>query len=333
MKVVITDYIEPDLKREKKEFDNLGLDYEFYQMKHASAGELIEKLVDADIIIVNMAKMNREVLSGLNKCKLIIRHGVGYDNIDINAASKNNITVSYVPDYCMAEVAEQAAMLLLTTYRKFTRQTESMNLSVQKGEWDFSPVVPVRRFSGKNAGLIGCGRIGQKVLKILRGFDTNILVNDPLLSERRKQILGISTVSLEEVLTQADMISIHCTLDSATYHMIGERELRMMKPEAVLVNTARGGIVDADALAKACKEKWIAGAGIDVFEKEPPSEKFPLVGLENVILTPHLSWYSEDAGWDIREKIIEDVRRFVKGEEPRYPVNQLQNYNNVKLQD
>ncbi|MGD8778509.1 MAG: C-terminal binding protein [Ignavibacteria bacterium] len=321
MKVVITDYIEADLEWEKEEFNKLGLDYSIYQMKHSSPGQLVEKINDADILIVNMAKMNREVLSKLNKCKLIIRHGVGYDNIDIKSATDYNITVSYVPDYCMSEVAEQAAMLLLASYRKLGLQFESMKSSIEKGEWDFSRVIPIRRFSGKTAGLIGCGRIGQKVLKILRGFDMNVLVHDPKLSEKRMKMLGIYNAGLEDVLTQSDMISIHCTLDSTTYHMIGEKELRMMKPEAVLVNTARGGIVDAEALAKACKEKWIAGAGIDVFEDEPPSNKFSLLNMENVILTPHLSWYSEDAGWDIRIKIMDDVRMFVNREKPRFPVN------------
>ncbi len=321
MKVVITDYIEEDLEWEKQVFNDMELDYFFYQMKHATSEELIEKLNDADIIIVNMAKIDREVLSKLNKCRLIIRHGVGYDNIDIKSAREFNITVSYVPDYCGEEVAEQAVMLLLTTYRKLGQQFESMKLSIEKGEWDFSPVVPVRRFSGKNAGIIGCGRIGQKVLKILRGFNINVLVHDPLLSEKRLGELGISNLSLEEVLTQSDMITIHCTLDPTTHHMIGEKELRMMKREAVIVNTARGGLINNEALAKACREKWIAGAGIDVFEKEPPKKNFPLIGLENVILTPHLSWYSEDAGWNIRKKIVEDVRRFINGEKPRFPLN------------
>ncbi|MCL5030868.1 MAG: C-terminal binding protein [Bacteroidetes bacterium] len=321
MKVVITDYIEADLEWEKEEFKKLGLEYSIFQMKHASPNQLVEKLIDADIIIVNMAKMNREVLSKLNKCKLIIRHGVGYDNIDIKSANEFNITVSYIPDYCTEEVAEQALMLLLVAYRKFVLQSESMKLSIGKSEWDFSPIIPIRRFSGKTAGLIGCGRIGQKILKMLRGFDINVLVYDPLLSEKRLSELGVSNNSLEDVLSQSDMISIHSSLNLTTYHMIGEKELRMMKPESIIVNTARGGIINADALAKACKEKWIAGAGIDVYEKEPPANNFPLVGLENVILTPHISWYSEDAGWDIRKKIMEDVLRFIKGQKPRYPVS------------
>ena len=321
MKVAVTDYIEPDLNWEIKEFKKLGLNYSLHQLKHASPEQIVKEVIDADILIVNMAKMSREVLAKLNKCKLIIRHGAGYDNVDIEAASEFNITVSYVPDYCMYEVAEQAAMLLLTTFRKFAFQIKSMKKSVEKGEWDFSDVIPVKRLSGKTAGIIGCGRIGGKVLKILRGFGVNILVHDPKLSKERLKELGVSHSSLEHVLSNSDLVTIHCNLDSNTYHMIGEKEFKMMKPTAVFVNTARGGIVDANALAKACKQKWIAGAGIDVYEQEPPTKDFPLLDLENVILTPHLSWYSEDASWDIREKIMEDVKRFVKGEKPRFPVN------------
>jgi len=323
VKVAVTDYIEPDLNWEVEEFKKLGLDYSLYQLKHASPKELVENLSDADILVVNMAKMNREVLSKLNKCKLIIRHGAGYDNVDINAATEFNIVVSYVPDYCTYEVAEQAAMLILTAYRKFVPQLESMKISVKKGEWDFKRVFPLRRLSGKTAGIIGCGRIGQKVLNILRGFGINVLIHDPKLSKERLKDLGVSNSSLEHVLSNSDMVTVHCNLDSTTYHLIGEKEFKMMKSDAIFVNTARGGIVDANALAKACKENWIAGAGIDVYEKEPPDKDFPLIGLKNVILTPHLSWYSEDASWDIRWKIVEDIKRFVQGEKPRFPVNNI----------
>lgn len=321
MKIVVTDYIEADLEWEKKEFEKLGLDYSIYQMKHASVEQLVEKISDAEIIIVNMAVLNREVLSQLGNCKLIIRHGVGYDNIDVEAAAEFNIMVSYVPDYCLAEVAEQSVMLLIATYRKIITQFDIMDESIGKEEWIYSKNISMKRLSGKNAGLIGCGRIGQKVLKILRGFDMNVLVYDPFLSEKRRKELNISKHSLEDVLSQADLVSINCSLNSTTYNMIGEKELKMMKSDAIIVNTARGGIINIKALERALKEKWIAGAGIDVFEKEPPSNNFPLVGLDNVILTPHFSWYSEDAGLDIRRKIMEDVSRFVKGEKPRYPVN------------
>ena len=270
-----------------------------------------------------MVKINREVIQNLRSCKLIIRHGVGYDNIDVPAATEHGIQVCYVPDYCREEVAEQAMMLLLLCRRKFTKQQESLEISVKKGQWDFSSVGTIRRFSGTKAGVVGCGRIGSLVVGMLRGFGIEVMVHDPYLSERRQVELGIRCMPLEEVLREADMVTIHPALTHETKYMIGERELRMMKPTAILVNTARGAIVNAEALARACKEGWIAGAGIDVFEKEPPEDDFVLRGIPNVILTPHLAWYSEDAGLSIREKIMEDIRRFLEGRPPRFPINSV----------
>ena len=322
-KVVVTDYIEPDLEWERAQLMPRGVDFQVFQLKFAPAGEMLAAIGDADVLIVNMAKMTGEILRGLKSCKLLIRHGVGYDNIDVAAATEAGIQVCYVPDYCREEVAEQAMMLLLLCRRRFAQQMESLEVSVAKGQWDFSRVIPVRRFSNTTAGIVGCGRIGSLVVQMLRGFGIQVKVHDPYLSERRQAELGVRCVSLEEVLRDADMVTIHPSLSRETQYMIGERELRMMKPTAILVNTARGAIVQADALAKACREGWIAGAGIDVFEKEPPEADFVLRGLPNVILTPHLAWYSEDAGWSIREKIMEDITRFLEGRLPRYPINTI----------
>lgn len=323
MKVVVTDYIEPDLAWEEKQISTLGGTLEVHQMKAAAASELAKILSDADIAIVNMARIDSRVLAEMKKCKLIIRHGVGYDNIDIGAATERGIQVGYVPDYCADEVAEQTMMLLLTTYRKFGRQIESMRSSVEKGEWDFSAVDGVKRVRGKKGGLIGCGRIGSRVLQMMRSFGLEVLVCDPYLSRQRQEELKVEPLPLESVISEADLISLHCSLDRETRHLIGEKELSMMKRDAVLVNTARGPLIDAEALSRACKEGRIAGAGIDVFESEPPRKGFGLIGLENVILTPHLSWYSEDAAWEIRRKIVEDVERFVQGKPPRFPLNKV----------
>jgi D-3-phosphoglycerate dehydrogenase len=323
IKVVVTDYIEQDLEWEVQKLSDAPVDFQFYQLKHATSEQLIEMVRDATIIIVNMAAFTREVLKSLNNCKLIIRHGAGYDNVDIECATEYGIQVCYVPDYCREEVAEQAMMLILSCYRKFVNQLNCFEASVQKGQWDFSKVIPINRLSYRTVGIVGCGRIGSIVLQMLRGFNMKVLVCDPFLSERRQQELGIKCLPLEEVLSQSDVITCHPSLNKLTYHFIGERELRMMKPTAILVNTSRGSIVDADGLAKACKEGWIAGAGIDVYEKEPPAQDFVLRNIPNIILTPHLAWYSEDAGWSIREKIVEDVIRFIKGDQPRYPINLL----------
>jgi D-3-phosphoglycerate dehydrogenase / 2-oxoglutarate reductase len=322
-RIVVTDYIEPDLEWERVQLAAFGLTLEAYQLKSAPREDLLARIGDADVLVVNMVKINREVIQDLRSCKLIIRHGVGYDNIDVTAATEHGIQVCYVPDYCREEVAEQAMMLLLLCRRKFTKQQESLEVSVKKGQWDFSSVGTIRRFSGTKAGVVGCGRIGSLVVGMLRGFGIEVMVHDPYLNDRRQAELGIHCMPLEEVLREADMVTIHPALTHETKYMMGERELRMMKPTAILVNTARGAIVNAEALARACKEGWIAGAGIDVFEKEPPEDGFALRGIPNVILTPHLAWYSEDAGLSIREKIMEDIRRFLEGRPPRFPINSV----------
>jgi D-3-phosphoglycerate dehydrogenase / 2-oxoglutarate reductase len=321
MKIIVSDYIEPDLRWEQEQLAGAGVEFQGCQLKGATEDEVHARLAGAEVVIVNMVKMTRSLLKRLPSCRLIIRHGVGYDNIDLAAATECGIRVCYVPDYCREEVAEQAMMLLLLCRRRFTRQLESFEDSVRQGQWDFSKVIPVRRFSGSRAGIVGCGRIGSIVVQMLRGFGAEVMVHDPYLSERRQAELGLQTIPLEELLSTADMVTIHPSLTTETKYMIGERELRMMQPHAIIVNTARGAIVNAEALARACREKWIAGAGIDVFESEPPAETFVLRGVDNVILTPHLAWYSEDAGWSIREKIIEDIRRYLDGRPPRFPLN------------
>jgi D-3-phosphoglycerate dehydrogenase len=319
--VVVSDYIEENLDWEEEQLRNLPVDFKAYQLKNASFEELTAKVADAEILIVNMVPIDKKTLSVMKKCKLIIRHGTGYDNIDVQAATDYGLQVSYVPDYCQEEVAEQAMMLLLVAFRKFTSQVETFHKSVNKGVWDFSDVGQLIRLSGKSAGIIGCGRIGSKMLKMLQGFNIDVLVCDPYLTEKRQAELQIKCLPLIEVVSNVDMLTLHCTYTEETHHLIDENMLQKMKKETIVVNTSRGQIVDKMALARACREGWIAGAAIDVYGKEPPGKDFELIGLENVILTPHLSWCSMESGWSIREKIIEDINRYIIGKKPRFPVN------------
>ena len=323
MKVIVTDYIEENLDWEIGHLKQHDIEMSVYQLKQKSRDEVLSHIGDAEIVVVNMVKMPEDILSQLMNCRLIIRHGAGYDNIDIAAATRQNIQVAYVPDYCQEEVAEQAMTLMLVTFRKFIKQQKSLNISVKKGEWDFSPVIPLSRFAGKKVGLVGCGRIGSKVLKMLRGFDVNVLVCDPYLAEQRQKELQINCVPLETVLEEADLVSIHCSLNSETKYLINDTNIKLMKNTAILVNTARGSIIDSMALADACRQNQIAGAAIDVYDNEPPKPDFELIGLDNVILTPHLSWYSVDAEWSIRKKIVEDIFRFKEGIAPRFPINKV----------
>lgn len=321
IKVVVTDYIEPDLDWEAEQFAQMGVDFRIYQQKSAAPGELVDIIADADVVIVNMAKISSEVIHGLRKTRLIIRHGVGYDNVDLNAAAEKGIQVARVPDYCVDEVAEQAVMLIFACQRKLTTQIKVLDNSSQQAEWDFEPVRPIYSLRGKTLGLIGCGRIGSRVYEMMQGVGMNCLIDDPYLSERRKQQLGIETVSLEKVLNEADVITVHAPLNEETYHLIDQPQLDMMKSTAILVNTARGGIVNLRALDEALTQGQLAFAGVDVYEeKEPPDPDFPLLNNQNAICTPHLAWMSVESDWSIREKIVEDVQRFVRGEGPRYPI-------------
>lgn len=322
VRVVVTDYIEQDLKWEENQFKEMEVDFSYDQLKLGSPEKILNLARDADIVIVNMAKIDAEVIGGLRRCKLIVRHGVGYDNVDLAAATARNIVLSYVPDYCMAEVAEQSIMLMFACQRKLLMQTRILDDSAAKGKWDFTPIYPVFRLGGKTLGIIGFGRIGREVYRMMQGLEMRLLVCDPYLSETRKKEFGIETLPLTHVLKESDIVTVHTPLIEETYHLIDEPQLKLMKKTAILVNTARGGIVNLRALDKALREGWIAHAGIDVYEeKEPPDPEFPLLHNERAICTPHLSWLSEESGWSIRQKIVEDVQRFVHRQGPRYQLN------------
>jgi D-3-phosphoglycerate dehydrogenase len=322
LQVVVTDYIEPDLEWESEEFKRMGVDFEYAQLKFAAPEQLIAFAAKADIVIVNMAKINAAVMDGLRRCKLIIRHGVGYDNVDIAAASARGIVVAYVPDYCMNEVAEQAVMLIMACQRKLLLQQRVLSTSAQKGEWDFAPVYPMYSLHDKTVGIVGIGRIGSTVYCMLQSFGVRFLICDPYLSEPRRRELGIELHPFEHVLRESDIVTTHVPLNAETHHLFDEPQFKMMKRTAILVNTARGGIVNLRALDRALREGLIAHAGIDVWEeKEPPDPDFPLLHNDHAICTPHLSWLSEEAGWNIRKKIVEDVARFLQNKPPRFPVN------------
>jgi len=321
-KVVVTDYIEPDLEWEMEQCQKLGAEFEAYQLKTAYPEEIIKVGENADILVVNMAKIDRQVIDGLKHCKLIIRHGIGYDTVDLEEASKKGINVVNIPDYCVHEVAEQAMTLMMACQRKLFLQHQLLKLSSHTEEWEYLPILPIYRIAGKTIGIIGVGRIGSTVYRMLQGFDVKFLVDDPYISEKRKLDLGIETSSFERVLCEADIITIHVPLKfGETYHMFDAPQFEMMKPSAIFINTSRGAVVNLEALDFALRKDKIAMAGIDVYEQEPPSEDFPLLNNPKAICTPHLSWLSEESQISIRHKIIEDIRRFLAGEPQLHSVN------------
>ncbi len=323
MKVVVTDFIEPDLEWEAGKLRERGVELAHYQLKFAPFEKVVEATRDADVVVVNMVPVTRELVTAWKRCRLVIRHGVGYDNVDLAALNDAGIPLCYIPDYCVEEVAEQAISLILACGRRIVTGRRVLESSSKNGIWDFQETIPVFRMAGQKLGIIGCGRIGSRVYQKLKSFGFEFLICDPGLSEERKRELGIETVPKEKVFREADFITIHTPLNAQTRHLVNRETLSLMKKTAYLVNTARGGMVDSAALVEALNNGTIAGAGIDVYETEPPRPDDALFMLPNAILAPHLAWYSEDSGWKIRELILLEIDRFMAGQPPRYVANSV----------
>ncbi|MFZ5515175.1 MAG: 2-hydroxyacid dehydrogenase [Candidatus Zhuqueibacterota bacterium] len=321
IKFVITDYIERDLKWEEEQCQRLGIDFSFHQLRDASADILIAICEQADIVLTNMAKFTEEVMNGITSVKVLLRHGIGYDNIDVPAATKNGIVFANEATASSEDVAEHAIMLILETYRKRKLQEKALLHWIRTGQWSSQDIYPLFRMKGKTLGIIGCGNIGSRLLNRMRCFGMNMLVCDPYLSEERYRELEIRHTPFETVLRQSDIITIHVPVTDETRGMFKLAEFNQMKPEAVIINTSRGPIIHTEDLVRALREKRIMGAGLDVYEDEPPGEDSELLKMDNVMLTPHVAWYSEEGGWDIRYMIMDDVKAFIEGRPPQFVIN------------
>ena len=317
----ITDYIEPDLVWEEEECRRLGIHFAYYQLKDALPGEIIKQVKDADIVLVNMARFSAEVIEGLPSVKLILRHGIGYDNVDVAAATAHGIVFANEATASSEDVAEHAVMLILETYKKKNFQNKLLKGWVESRQWSSQEIAPLHRLSGKTLGIVGCGNIGSRVFKKMKGFGLDVLVCDPYLSQERLDALGVTHTRFEELLKKSDIVTIHVPGTEETRGMFNREAFSRMKRSAVVINTARGPIVKTADLIQALKEGTISGAGLDVFEKEPPEPELELLHMDNVVVSPHIAWYSEEGDWDIRSMIMDDVRGFLLGKPPRYVVN------------
>ena len=317
----ITDYIEPDLGWEEKECKKLGVYFEYYQLKNASPSRIISQVKDAEIVLVNMARFSEKVMAGLTKTQLIIRHGIGYDNVDVQASTKYGIIFANEATASSEDVAEHAILLILEVFKKKRIQEKILKDWIKTGKWSSKKIAPLYRMAGKTLGIVGCGNIGSRVLKRMKGFGLNILVCDPYLSPKRLKELGVEHTPFREILKKSDMVTVHVPVTKETRGMFNISTLSLMKKSAVLINTSRGPVVKTEDLVRALKEDMIAGAGLDVFEKEPPEPDLELLSMDNAVLSPHIAWYSEEGGWDIRVMIMDDVRAFLKGKLPWFVVN------------
>jgi len=311
-RVVITDCDQGSIEEEKDEFAKIGSELILAQVQEER--ELIRACREADGLLNQYALLTRRVLENLPNCKVVSRYGVGVDSVDLKAATDLGIIVANVPDYCMDEVADQTVSMLLGLIRK----TAFFDQKVKSGQWDFRQGIPIYRTRGKTLGLIGCGKIGLEVAKRISAFGLRVIAFDPYI-EKPHEVIELKDI--DTVLKESDFISIHCPLNDSTRHLIGDEAFKKMEKRPILINTSRGPIIDEKALIQALKEGLISGAGLDVLEKEPPDSQNPLLKMENVILTPHVSFYSVESISELKRRTAKNVADVLTGRWPRSVVN------------
>jgi D-3-phosphoglycerate dehydrogenase len=313
--VAITDYVFPSLEPEQRVLAPLGVELRPQQCK--SEEEIIELTRGADAVLNCYAKMTARVIGKLDHCKIIARYGIGVDNVDLAAATRAGILVTNVPDYCIDEVSDHALALLLS----LARQIVAADRAVKGSAWDVVAHGGIRRLRGQTLGVVGFGKIAIAVASKAQAFGLRVLAHDPYLDTAVIARYGVQAVDLDTLLAESDAISIHVPLSLETRNLIGQSELARMKPTAFLINTSRGGIVDEHALATALKEARLGGAALDVLTVEPSPPDHPLRQAPNIILTPHLAFYSRESVIELQTKAAEEVARALKGEPPRSPIN------------
>jgi D-3-phosphoglycerate dehydrogenase / 2-oxoglutarate reductase len=312
--IVVTDSPFPSLDPAKAALARV--DPELRMAKSASAEDILAVARDADAILVTYAKLPGDLLRQLTRCKAIGRFGLGVDNIDIAAAAELGITVTYVPDYCMHEVSDHAMALLLALARKIPLS----NKLVQAGRWEMPAVVPIHRLAGRVLGLVGFGNIPRALAPKAKAFGLRVVTHDPYVSQQALAAAGVESVSFDRLLEISDFVSIHAPLMPATRGLFNAEVFGKMKTGALLINTARGPLVDEDALVSALDSGRLGGAALDVVAVEPLPKDSRLIGRDNVILTPHTAFYSVEALNELQSKCAADVARVLSGEKPVYPV-------------
>jgi D-3-phosphoglycerate dehydrogenase / 2-oxoglutarate reductase len=311
--VVITDCDHDTIDPERAALDGHGV--ELRRLQCRTPREVADQAGDADVLINQYVPITAEVLDALPRCRLVVRYGVGVDNVDVAAAAERGVWVANVPDYGRDEVADHTLALALAVLRGVV----VLDRSVRDGDWDLEAARPLRRLATLGYGVVGCGAIGAAVAGRAAGLGMRVLGYD--LPEVRSGP-PIERVPLEELLAAADVVSLHAALTEQTHHLIGAEALARMRPTAFLVNTARGGLVDAAALLAALDDGKLAGAALDVLEGEPPDELgWRLARHPRVVATPHAAWYSEESFHTLKTEVAREALRVLEGRSPRSPVN------------
>lgn len=268
------------------------------------------------LVVDASTPVTAEVLSSLDDLQVVGRAGIGFDNVDIDAAAASDVVVVNVPDYCIDEVSTHAFALTLACIRRLG----TFDRSVRAGEWDWTVGRPVRRLAGSTVGLFAFGKIARRFAAKLRGFDVDVVAYDPYVADYRLADFGVEPVDFDGLLSRSDVVSVHGPLTDGTRGTFDREAFEAMREGAVLVNTARGPIVDQDALLAALDAGEIDAAGLDVLEEEPPGET-PLTDRDDVVLSPHVGWYSQQSQVELSETVAADVARVLRGEDPHNPVD------------
>jgi len=313
-KVVITDAEYPSFDIEKKVLSKINVELVKFQCK--TEEELIKNCKDADAILNQYAKITPKVIEKLKYVKIIARYGIGVDNVNLKAATKKGIFVTNVV-YDICDVADHTITLMLA----LTRKLFFINKSVKKIEWDWKKFHPINRIKGKTVGIIGLGRVGRQVAKRINCFDVKILACDPYVLPDAFKKYNAKSVDLDTLLKQSDFVTIHVPLNDETRHLISKNQFKIMKNSAILINAARGGIVDEKALYEAILEKQIAGAGLDVFGSEPVDSDNRFLLLDNVTVTPHAGGSTFDAEIHQSMMIAEDIEKYLNKKKPKFLKN------------
>ena len=308
-KAVITDYAFDNTDLERAILEPLGCRFE--ALKSGKDQALIDLVKDADAVITQFAPINAAVIGAMQKCRVIVRYGIGVDNVDLKAAAAKNIPVCNIPDYCIDEVADHTLALILAA----TRQIVPCTNVIKAGQWKLPvPLQALHGLKDMTVGLVAFGRIGREVAARLKGFKCRILVFDPAVSAAAVNEAGCVPVTLDELLAQSDLVSLHCPSTEKTKYMINATTIAQMKKGAILVNASRGTLVDTGALVAALQSGQISAAALDVTDPEPPGADHPLLKLDNVVITPHDASATPQSVRKLRTDVAGIAAKALRGE-------------------
>jgi D-3-phosphoglycerate dehydrogenase len=317
LKIVITDHRFKDIEQERRAVEAAGGSLVVGQA--ADEPTTADLCRDADGVITARAPITGQVIKAMNRCRIIVRYGIGVETIDIPAATDRGIMVANVPDYCLDEVSDHALALLLM----LSRQTIPAMALAREDRWLVGKMPSLHRLRGQVCGLLGCGQIGTLLAKKAQALGMRVMICDPYLSHEKSVEIGAELVSFDRLLANSDFISLHAPLNEQTRRIFGVSAFGRMKSTAFLVNTARGGLIDEEALIAALDEGRVAGAALDVLESETAltPTRSSLVSHPKIIVTPHTAWLSEESRASLQLKAVEQVLAALRGEKPYGLVN------------